>query len=133
MPVEDGPALRIYMPSAGATNFIQCWCTRFDEDNYNVTVETFLGSANRNLLFSHIIPGAYRQLNNILGYPWVMDITYPRNSNTLWLEPQSGYGLSSMRIGRSVVIKSASDTFINPDYFNVKLECIRITQPSDVI
>ena len=125
MPAADGPALTIYMPSSKATNHIHCWCTRWDEDNYNVTIETFLGSANRNLLFAHVIPGAYRELYNILGKPKFIDSTYSKQ-NTLWLEPVSGYALSSVRRSRSVTCKSASDTFINPNYFNVKLECVRL-------
>lgn len=133
MPAADGPALKIYMPSSTSQTYIKCWCTRWDEDNYNITLETFLGSANRNLLFSHVVPGGYRELKNILGYPWIMDITYPRNSNTLWLEPQYGYGISSVRCGRSVVCKNISDNFITPDYFHIKLECIRITTPDDIL
>ena len=132
-PTPDGPALRIYMPSEQAANYIDCWCTRWDEDNYNITIETFLGSANRNLLFSHMIPGGYSEKRNLLGWIWVRDITYPRNSNTLWLEPQNSYGISSVRTGRSVVVKSASDTVITPDYFNVKLECVRIISYSDFV
>ena len=125
MPAADGPALKIYMPSAGAANFIQCWCTRFDEDNFSIVLETFLTSANRNLLFSHIVPGAQRELYNILGKPKFIDSTYSKE-NTLFLEPVSGYGLSSVRKSREVACKNASDTIITPDWFNVKLELVRL-------
>jgi len=125
MPIADGPALRIYMPSQNADNFIQCWCTRWDESNYSISLETFLGSANRNLLFAHVVPGAVRELYNILGQPKFIDTTYSK-SNTLWLEPLSGYGLSGVREGREVVCKNISDTFLNCNYFSVKLDLIRI-------
>jgi len=125
LPTPDGPALKIYMPSAGAANFIQCWCTRFDEDNFSIVLETFLTSANRNLLFAHVVPGAYRELYNILGKPKFIDSTYSKE-NTLWLEPVSSYGLSSVRKSREVVCKNISDTFINPDYFSVKIEAVRL-------
>jgi len=125
MPTQDGPALKIYMPSQNAANYIQCWCKRFDEDNYNVVIETFLGSANRNLLFAHVVPGAQRELWNILGKPKFIDATYQKQ-NTLWLEPVSGYGLSGIRKSREVAVKSISDQLITPDYFNVKIEAVRI-------
>lgn len=124
-PTADGLALKIFMPSAGASDYIQCWCTRHDMDNYNIILETFLGSANRNLLFSHVVPGAYRELYSILGVPKFIDTTY-QQQNTLWLEPVSGYGLSSIRTGNLVTCKSVSDSFITPNYFNVKLELVRL-------
>jgi hypothetical protein len=125
MPTPDGPSLKIYMPTAQSINFIKCWCTRWDENDYTVSVETFLGSANRNLLFSHITPGLYRELYNVLGKPKYIDGTF-RKANTLWLEPVGGYGLSGLRKSRLVTVKNASDTIITPNYFNVKLECVRI-------
>lgn len=124
-PTADGNSLRIYLPSAQASDYIECWATRFDEENYNIVIETFLGSANRNLLFSHIVPGAYRELFNVLGKPKVIDSTYQKQ-NTLWIECVSGYGLSGVRKSRECVCRSASDSFITPDYFNVKLELVRI-------
>ncbi|MBE3094411.1 MAG: hypothetical protein IMZ52_05220 [Actinobacteria bacterium] len=125
-PTADGQSLKIFMPSAGATNYIQCWCTRFDEDGYNVVIETFLGSANRNLLFSHVVPGAVSEQYNVLGKPHFIDSTYSQ-SNTLWLECISGYGLSSVRTSREISCKSISDSFITPNYFNVKIEGVRLS------
>lgn len=125
MPNPDGPALKIYMPSENSSKVIQCWCKRWDEDNYGIILETFLGSANRNLLFANVVPGAQRELWNILGKPKFIDATYQKQ-NTLWLQPVSGYGLSGIRRGREVAVKSISDQFINPDYFNVKIEAVRI-------
>ena len=124
MPTPDGPALRIFMHSSTSSTYIDCWCTRWDEENYNVTIETFLGSANRNLLCQNITPGIIRELTNILGLPWVLDGTF-RRQNTLYLQPVSSYGLSSVRRGREVVVKNYSDTVITPNYFSCKLECVR--------
>jgi len=124
MPTPDGKALRIFMHSSTSSTFLDCWCTRWDESDYSVTIETFLGSANRNLLATNITPGLVRELKNILGLPWVLDGTFKRN-NTLYLQPISGYGLSGVRKGREVVVKSYNDTIITPNYFNCKLECLR--------
>ena len=112
-PTADGQSLRIFMHSSNSSVYIDCWCTRWTEDNFNVTIETFLGSANRNLLASNITPGIIRELKSILGKPWVLDGTFS-NRNTLFLQPISGYGLSGVRCGREVVVKNFSDSIILP-------------------
>jgi len=122
----EGDSLRIYIScNTYPNNKIDCWCKRWDEDNYNIVIETFLSSSGRNTLFSNITPGAVRELYNILGTPYNIDTTY-ESSNSLILEPLHGYGLSSVRQRRIVAVKNASDTFINPDYFNIKLELLRL-------
>jgi hypothetical protein len=114
-----------YSCNSYPTNYVSVPISRWDEQNYNVIIETFMGSGNRNTIFSNIVPGAFRELYNILGTPKFIDSTYS-SSNTLILEPQSSYGISSLREKRVVAVKSASDNFITPNYFNVKLETIRL-------
>jgi len=121
-------SLKIFMPSAMSSTVIDCWATRFDEsDKKNVIIETFLDSSQRNTLFSNITPGLVRELYSVLGVTKFVDGTF-RKKNTLFLEPQSGYGLSGIRSGKSVAVKSASDVIIpgGSGYFNVKLECIQL-------
>jgi len=119
----DGNSMRIYYSgSVYPLFYVGCWCKRWDESSYDITVETFLSSSNRNALFSNLVPGAIREFSNELGWTINLDGTYTKSGNTLILEPQSGYGLSSLRSRKMVVVKGISDTFINPNYFNVKLE-----------
>jgi hypothetical protein len=104
------------------TYYIDTPIKRWDEDNDNITIETFLGSGARNLLFQNITPGAIRELSTKLGWVINLDGTYRNSGNTLILEPSSDYGLSGVRSRKVVLVKNASDTFINEDTYNVKLE-----------
>ena len=104
---------------------IQCWCNRWDEGNWDVTVETMMDAHDRNYLFSKIRPGAVKELYNILGTPYYRDITW-KSGNTLILEPLGGYGLSGVSQRRIVAVKNASDDFLNKETYHVKLECFRL-------
>ena len=104
---------------------IKCWCSRWDEGNWDLTVETFLDACDRNLLFDSVTPGATRELYNVLGLPKFFDSTYSYK-NTLIIEPITGFGISSLRKGREVAVKNISDTFLNKETFGVKIECNRI-------
>jgi len=119
---SDGPALRVYY---SGNSYFDCWCTRWDEGNWDLVVETFLSSGNRDNLFANVTPGAVRELYNILGTPKYIDTTYS-SGNTLKLYPQYGYGLSSLRQGRKVAVKNISDSFLTPNLFHVKIEAIRV-------
>jgi len=98
---------------------------RWDESNWDVVIEMFLGSSNRNSIFANVTPGAVRELYNILGTPKFIDTTY-NSGNTIILEPLHGYGLSSLREKRTCAVKNISDTFINWNNFNVKIEMKRL-------
>jgi len=104
---------------------IRCWNSRWDEDNYNVIMETFVDACDRNFLFRNVTPGAYRELYKILGKPTFIDTTYS-SGNTLILEPIYGYGLSSLREKRTVAVRNISDTFVTPNKFGIKVEGIRL-------
>lgn len=102
-----------------------CWCTRWDESDWDVTVETFLTSGQRNDLFSHVTPGAVTELYSILGLPHFIDSTYS-SGNTLMIEPIDGYGISSLRNSRVIAVKNISDSFLTPNLFTCKIEGKRI-------
>jgi len=123
----DGPTTcRIYYSCNNYPNsYIDAPIKRWDEGNWNLTVETFLPSGARDSIFANVTPGAVSELYNILGTPKYIDTTYS-SGNTLILEPQGGYGLSSLREKRMIGVKNISDTFINREYFNVKIEGIRL-------
>jgi len=107
------------------TYYIDVPIKRWDEGNWDVTVEMFLESSNRDTLFTYVTPGAVRELYNILGTPNYIDTTY-NSGNTLILEPIYGYGLSGLREKRTIGVKNISDTFINKNHFNVKIEGFRL-------
>lgn len=118
--------LRIYYScNAYPMRYVDCFCTRWDEGNWDVTIETFLESANRDALFANVTPGAVRELYNVLGTPKYIDTTY-ESGNTLIYEPTHGFGLSSLRQKRTIAVKNISDSFIHRNYFNVKIEGIRL-------
>jgi len=118
---SDGHSIIIYPSSMSNPTYIECQCTRWDESNYDLTIETFLSSGNRNTLYDNVVPGAVRELYKVLGKPTFKDSTYA-SANSLVIVPQSGYGVSSLREKRVMGIKSISDTFANKDYFNCKIE-----------
>ena len=127
----DG-GLRIYYScNSFPNNYIDCWGTRWDEGNWDVTLETYMPSGDRNNLFANVIPTAVNELYNILGTPKFIDITFD-SSNSLIIEPnyssQSGrmYGMSGITQRRTIGVKGISDTFLTPELFKVKIEGIRI-------
>ena len=100
-------------------------CSRWKEDNYSLTIESFIGSGNRNTLFANLVPGAVKEQYNILGTPHFKDMTYS-SGNTLIISPLGNTGLSGLRETRTVAVKHLKDDFLTKDYYSIKLDCIRI-------
>ena len=118
-----GGSIRIYYSgNKFPTYYVTCWCTRWDEGSWDVTIEAFMDSSSRDKLFANVTPGSIREYNNPLGWVINLDGTYFHSSNTLRLEPISGYGISGLRSKKTIVVKNISDTFLNPNYFGVKIE-----------
>ena len=88
---NEGHNLRIYISGIAYPNhYINCWCKRWDESDYDIVIETFLPSAARGCLFRHTLPGAIREYDNPLGWVINLDETYSRSSNTLILGTSPG-------------------------------------------
>lgn len=104
---------------------IRCFNSRWDEGNWDLTIETFIDACDRNYLFDQVTPGAVRELYNILGTPKFIDTTFT-SSNSLVFEPISGWGISSLRQRRTIGVKSISDTFLNWETYGIKIEGIRL-------
>jgi hypothetical protein len=118
----EGNGLIIYVSGNSYPNsWIQCGCKRWDEGNWDTIIETYLSSGARNFLLQNITPGAYRELYNILGTPHFIDTTYT-SGNTIILEPQHGYAISSVRQKRTITIKNITEQFINPNYYGIKID-----------
>lgn len=100
---------------------IRCWCSRWDEGNWDGSFEFIMDPCDRNFIFPRVTPGAVRELYNILGTPEFIDTTYT-SSNTLIVEPIAGCGVSSLRSRRVIGVKNISDNFLNKDTFVVKMD-----------
>jgi len=123
MSYDVGGSIKIYYScNQYPTYFEDCWCKRWDESNYDITIETFMDSSSRDKIFANVIPGSLREYDNSLGWVINLDGTFSKSGNTLILEPKYGYGISSLRSKKIIIVKNISDSFINPNYFNVKIE-----------
>ena len=109
---------------------IRCWNSGWDENNFDVILETFIDPCDRNYLFNNVKPGVLSDKTMALGWRIVTDITY-KSGNSLVYEPIGGYGVSSLRERRVIAIKNISDRFINQDVLGVKIEASRIRKFSD--
>jgi len=117
---------RIYYSCMKVTpEYIDVPISRWDEDNWGVTLEFFCNATNRNTLFSHLVPGQVTEQENILGKPTYIDTTY-NSGNTLRINPLDDIGLDNLRNNRVIGVKSISDTFITPDLFSIKIEGKRV-------
>lgn len=69
-----------------ATEYISCWCSRWDVDNYSIVLETWLKKDELQLLLENIRPGAVGELYKILGRPHFVDKSWTKN-NTIRVVP----------------------------------------------
>jgi hypothetical protein len=110
-----------YSCMKGTPEYIDIPISRWDEDNWGVVIETFCNASNRNIIFNHLVPGAVTEMYNILDTPTFFDLTY-NSGNTLIFHPLDGTGISGLRDEATVIVDNISDTFINKDYFGIKIE-----------
>jgi len=101
--------LAIYYDSLAGDDFIDCRCSRWDTENYSVTVETWLKKSQLDTLLSNITLGATGELYQILGRPKYYDKTWT-GKNTLRLLPIP----SSTKMNRSTLKKMRKETLIYP-------------------
>ena len=104
------------------------WCKRWSTSNYNVVVETLMIKSDLQDLRNSIVPGASKELYQIMGQKYFYDQTWQSN-NTIRLIPQDTTQgtLSNMRGEKVVFVKSISD---NPckgklgqdGYLDIKME-----------
>jgi len=108
---------------SGSNFSIDCYCSRWDIDNYQVIIETWLTKSNLISLRDNIVPGAAGELYKILGKPHFYDMTWEDN-NTIKLIPDINHQLSSIRNNTTLYVKNLTD---NPKegpsgWINVKIE-----------
>jgi len=104
------------------------WTKRWSTSNYNIVVETLMIKSDLQDLRNSIVPGASKELYQIMGRKYYYDQTWQAN-NTLTLIPQSTTQgtLSNMRGEKVVFVKSISDNpckgkLGNDGYLDVKVE-----------
>ena len=112
---------------SGGNCSISCWCSRYDTQNYGLTIETWLKKSDLQSLRNSITPGAADELYSILGRPHNFDKTWTAG-NTLRFIPNGSYGstLNDMRSEKVVFVKNISDSPLEgpKGWLNVKLEVL---------
>lgn len=101
--------LAIYYDTLGDDNFVDCFCTRWEVQDYNVVVETWLKKADFQTLLTHTRVGAVGELYRILGRPLFYDKSWDA-SNTIRLYPTP----SSNLMNESTLNKMRRETLIYP-------------------
>ena len=124
-PIDKENDLQIYYDDFSEAHLINCWCSRWDVQNYSLVVETWMNKSNLNTLRNNITPGAAGELYTILGRPRYYDSTW-QAGNTLKFSPNQAYQLSNMRKDTLAFVKNITDTPIDgaSGWLNVKLECL---------
>jgi len=106
-------------------DYIDCKCSRWDVDNYNIVLETWLTKSQLQTLRDNIRPGATDELYKLLGRPKYVDKTWT-GDNTLRIvpNPAGSSTLNKMRNEKLIFVKNISDSPIKGDsgWINVKIE-----------
>jgi len=117
------------------SHYIDCWCSRWDVDNYNVIVETWITKDDYKNLMGNIAPGAVDELYEILGKKHYFDTTW-NAGNTLVLYPNKYSqkhrtekregkipgNLTRMRRQTVIYPKNITTNTINEDWIGIKIE-----------
>jgi len=119
-------------------DFVDCYCSRWDVQNYSVIIETWLKEDDLNLIQDNIRPGAVGELYTILGRPRYYDSTWS-SDNTLRMRPNPYIGknddtgvfilgntgnLSNMRNDTLIYVKNTTSSPIvgSNGWINYKIE-----------
>ena len=106
---------------------IPCNTKRWDCSNYNIVLETWMIKSDLQNLRNSIVPGATKELYQIMGKPYFYDQTWQAN-NTIRVIPQANEGnLYNMRKEKTVFVKSITDSPCEGQmgkngYLDVKME-----------
>jgi len=94
---------------SGITCSINCGCSRWDIQNYNMVIETWLKKADLDNLRDSVKPGAFGTLYTILGRPHFYDKTWSA-SNTLRIIPVDCVSnINLMRSEKTMIIKNITE------------------------
>lgn len=109
IPISTYKDLLIYYDTLTDNDFIECWCSRWDTDNYSVIAETWLKEDEYNTIRDNIRPGAVAEMFNVLGKPHYYDKSWS-GKNTLRLKPNplSHSTLPEMRKDTIIYVKNVT-------------------------
>jgi len=124
--------------SEDSGDYVDCWCSRWDIQNYDIIIETWIKKDDVQTLQDNIRPGAVGELYTILGKPLYYDKSWD-GSNTLRLKPNyhksrnTVTGLYSgeypteipnMRSEKLIYVSNITSTPLegNKEWINVKIE-----------
>ena len=116
--------LQIYYNSLAGSDYISCDCSRYDVQNYNITIETWLTKSQLQTLRDNITPGATGELYTILGKPRFYDKTW-QGENTIKISPIDGSStIDGMRSDKLIYVKNISTVPIDgpKGWLSVKIE-----------
>lgn len=110
--------LKIYYNTFDGENYICCWCSRWDVEDYSIIIETWMNKEDLMNLRNNIVPGAADELYTILGQPTYYDATW-QAENTLYLVPTFG-----SRTEKLIYVKNINDSPLEGEkgYIDVKIE-----------
>jgi len=104
---------------------IDCNCSRWDSDSYQVIMEAWLKKSDLKNLRDNITPGAVDELYTVLGKPFYYDKTWTAE-NTIRLIPDSDNfsNLYNMKTDKIIYVKNITSTPIRGDslWLNCKIE-----------
>lgn len=108
---------------SGSNCYLDCWCTRWDVQDFNVVVETWLNKTQYQDLMNSVKPGAVGELYKILGRPLYYDKTWS-GDNTISLIPQAGNSLYKTRRTKVIYPKTITSSPVAGDsgWISVKIE-----------
>lgn len=110
---------------SGNSCSIDCWASRWDTNNYSLTIETWMKKSDLQSLRDSITPQAVGELYKILGKPTYYDRTWTA-SNTLTVSVDTSKYLSYMRDDTTIYVKNISDKPLPgaSGWINVKIEAV---------
>jgi len=117
--IGGNTAVAVNNPSQTNISF-DCWCSRWDRNDYSVVIETWLNQSQRNLLRSHIRPGAVAEMYQILGRPHYYDTSF--GYNTLTITPKTGYQLANMEDSITIGVRNYTERITDSNEYFVKIE-----------
>ena len=107
----------------GDEEHLNCWCSCWNRNNYELTIETTLNNTERDLLFDNVYPGAVTELFDVLGEKYFVDTTW-QDKNSLILQQVSTFHLKEMHRKTKVAVKSISYENLNRWHWRIKIICI---------
>ena len=108
--------MRVYLPDGRHTDSM---CSRWQQEDYQITIETIYSKSQRDFIRSNIVPGAVSTLYEALGRPVFYDTSF--GNNTLTVTPISGTRLYSLKESTVIFVKNYSEAITPDNRFRIKI------------